>query len=149
LKNHPYEEVAYDIYPLENEFGKAGSGMMGELKTAIKDIDFLRVVKKAFKCNVVRHSELTGKMIRKVAVCGGSGAFLIPAAGEAGADIFITGEIKYHQFFDAGEKIIVADIGHYESEQYTVEIFYDILLKKLPNFAIHFSTVQSSPVYYL
>jgi dinuclear metal center YbgI/SA1388 family protein len=149
LKSHPYEEVAYDVYLLENEFGKAGSGMVGALKTAQKDIDFLREVKKAFRCDAIRHSELTGKMIQKVAVCGGSGAFLIPAAGEAGADIFITGEIKYHQFFDAGEKIIVADIGHYESEQYTVEIFYDILIKKLPNFAIHFSSVQSSPVYYL
>ena len=148
LKAHPYEEVAYDLYPVENIYEKAGSGMMGDLKEAMQGIDFLKLVKEIFKCSVLRHTKLPDKQISKVAVCGGSGAFLIPKAISAGADLFLTGEVKYHQFFDAEDKIVIADIGHYESEQYTIEIFYDILIKNLPNFAIHFSSINTSPIYY-
>ncbi len=149
MENHPYEEAAYDIYPLDNDYNRVGSGMTGELEKPVKAIDFLKLVKEIFNCKILRHSLLPDVTIQKVAVCGGSGAFLIPSASAAGADVFITGEIKYHQFFDGNEKLIVADIGHYESEQFTVEIFYDILIKKLPNFAIHFSRIHSNSVHYL
>lgn len=149
MENHPYEEAAYDVYPLDNDYNRVGSGMTGELEKPVKAIDFLKLVKEIFNCKILRHSLLPDITIQKVAVCGGSGAFLIPSAAAAGADVFITGEIKYHQFFDGNEKLIVADIGHYESEQFTVEIFYDILIKKLPNFAIHFSRIHSNSVHYL
>jgi dinuclear metal center YbgI/SA1388 family protein len=149
LKAHPYEEVAYDIYALENEYAQAGSGMIGNLEQALDEESFLQQVKEIFQCKVIRHSKLFKKLVRRVAVCGGSGSSLIQHAISAGADLFLTGEVKYHQFFDAEEKIIIADIGHFESEQFTVEIFYDILLKKIPNFAIHFSRMNTSPIYYL
>jgi dinuclear metal center YbgI/SA1388 family protein len=149
LKVHPYEEVAYDIYPLDNTFDLAGSGMIGELDHETDAPAFLGLVKDTFSCPAVRHSKFLNKPVKRIAVCGGSGAFLIPLAISAGADMFITGEIKYHQFFDAEDQLIVADIGHYESEQFTIEIFYDILIKKLPNFAIHFSRIKTSPIYYI
>lgn len=149
LSAHPYEEVAYDIYNVEISNEQAGSGMIGELSATMNEIDFLRKVKNVFQCKVLRHSKLLNKPVKKIAVCGGSGAFLIPAVLSAGADVFITGEIKYHQFFEAEERIVVADIGHFESEQFTIEIFYDILKKNLPNFAVHFSSINTSPIYYL
>jgi dinuclear metal center YbgI/SA1388 family protein len=147
--SHPYEEPAFDLFPLENDYHQAGSGMIGELDEAVDETVFLNKVKAAFACPVLRHSPLLNKKAKKVAVCGGSGSFLISRAISAGADVFITGEIKYHQFFSAENRIVVADIGHYESEQYTIEIFYDILIKNLPNFAIHFSSIKTSPIYYL
>lgn len=148
LRAHPYEEVAYDIYSLENTFEKAGAGMIGELDEEMDEQAFMQHVKTAFQCKIIRHSDLAGRKIKKVAVCGGSGAFLIHDAIAAGADVFITGEIKYHQFFEAEGQILLLDIGHYESEKFTIEIFYDILQKKLTNFAVHFSTINTSPIYY-
>ena len=149
LKTHPYEEVAYDIYPLENIFREVGAGMIGELPGGEHEIDFLTRLLQVFGCKSIRHTYLLGKPIRKVAVCGGSGSFLLGAAIKAGADIFITADMKYHDFFDAEEKIIIADIGHYESEQFTKELFYEILIKKFPNFALRLSEVKTNPVLYL
>jgi len=149
LETHPYEEVAYDIYPLENNYEQVGSGMIGELNDPVNETEFLSYVKAIFGCKVMRHSRFLNKPVKKIAVCGGSGSFLIPRAILAGADLFITGEIKYHQFFDAENQILLVDMGHYESEQFTIEIFYDILIKKIPNFAIHFSSINTSPIYYL
>ena len=149
LKAHPYEEVAYDLYPLENTVPEVGAGMIGELPGAENEIDFLSRLLDIFGCKTIRHTYLLGKPVRKVAVCGGSGSFLLPAAIAAGADIFVTADMKYHDFFDAEEKIIIADIGHYESEQFTKELFYEILIKKFPNFALRLSEVKTNPVLYL
>lgn len=149
IKTHPYEEVAYDLYPLENGLPQVGAGMIGELPGAVNEVDFLSRLLDTFGCKTIRHTYLLGKPIRKVAVCGGSGSFLLPSAIAAGADIFVTADMKYHDFFDAEEKIIIADIGHYESEQFTKELFYEILIKKFPNFALRLSEVKTNPVLYL
>jgi dinuclear metal center YbgI/SA1388 family protein len=148
LKAHPYEEVAYDIYPLDNISHFVGSGMVGETSMPVKAIEFLNKIKTIFNARSVRHSEIVKNEIRKVAVCGGSGSFLIKEAIHSGADLFMTGEIKYHQFFEAENKIILADIGHYESEQFTKEIFYDLLIKNFPKFAVHLSEVNTNPINY-
>ncbi len=149
LKIHPYEEVAYEIVTLENEHQEIGAGMIGELENEIDALSFLKTLKKIMNCAVIRHSEILPKKIKKVALCGGAGSFLVSTAIAQGADIFISGDFKYHEFFDANKKIILADIGHYESEQYTMEIFFAFLSKKLPNFAIHFSMHNTNPVKYL
>lgn len=149
LEAHPYEEVAYDIIPLENIHPRVGSGMIGELKNPADELAFLKFLKKTFKTGCVRHTPLTGRKIGKVAVCGGSGSFLLPDAIRAKADIFITGDFKYHDFFDAEGKILIADIGHYESEQFTTEIFHEVLTKKFDNFALLFSETNTNPVNYL
>ncbi len=149
LNAHPYEEVAYDLYPLENSLPRVGAGMIGELPGAVNEIDFLEQLLGIFSCKILRHTYLLGKPVKKVAVCGGSGSFLLSAAIAAGADIFVTADVKYHDFFAAEEKIIIADIGHYESEQFTKELFYEILIKKFPNFALRLSEVKTNPVLYL
>ncbi len=149
LKTHPYEEVAYDLLALENIHAHIGAGMTGELTKPVEEGAFLKFVKKTFKTGCVRHTPLLGKKIKKVAVCGGSGSFLLRDAIRLGADIYITGDFKYHDFFDAEGKIIIADIGHFESEQYTTLLFHDVLRKKFDNFAILFSEVKTNPVNYL
>jgi len=149
LAVHPYEEPAYDFYPLANEWNRAGSGIVGELPYPENEDVFLQQLKTVFKLQTLKHSQLTGKEIREVALCGGSGAFLIPDAIDYGADIFITGEAKYNDYFDVENKILLAVIGHYESEIVTKELFYDIITKKITNFAVHFSTTNSNPVNYL
>ena len=149
LNSHPYEEVAYDIYPLENEYTQAGIGMTGELSAPMDELEFLRKLKDTFHCPVVKHTRLRGKPIRNIAVCGGSGSSYLNKAIARKADIFISGDFKYHQFFDAENQIIIADIGHYESEQFTKEVFYELLTKKFPKFAIHLSAVSTNPVSYL
>lgn len=148
-KAHPYEEVAYDIYPLNNKFENVGSGIIGVLEEAEDELQFLQKLKKITSAGSVRYSKLKGKKIKKVAICGGSGSFLINNAIAKGADIFITGDIKYHQFFDADNKIIIADIGHYESEQFAKEIIYNVLIKKIPNFAVQISKLNTNPINYL
>ena len=148
LANHPYEEVAYDVYLLDNEFNQVGAGMIGQLETPVTEKKFLQNLKQVFNVKAIRHTSFLGKNIQKVAVCGGAGSFLLQNAINQNADVFISGDFKYHQFFDAEKKILIADIGHYESEQFTKEIFYDILIKKLPNFAIYFSEINTNPVYY-
>ncbi len=150
LKNaHPYEEVAYDIYPLDNKYDKAGIGMIGDLKNEIDEKDFLKNIKNIFKTNTIRYTKLLNKKIKKVAVCGGSGSFLLNDAICQKADIFISGDFKYHQFFDADNKILIADIGHFESEQFTVEIIYEILKKNLPKFAAQITKINTNPINYL
>ncbi len=148
LKAHPYEEVAFDIYPLTNVYKDAGSGMKGVLINPAGEKEFLALLKDTFKTDTIRHTPLTGKKIKTVAVCGGSGSFLLGEAIRQGADVFVSGDFKYHQFFDADGKILVADIGHYESEQFTTEIIYDLCIKKFPTFAFHFSKVSTNPVNY-
>ncbi len=145
---HPYEEVAYDIYPLENVFEGAGSGMTGELEEPMDEEIFMNFVKDRFGVSVIRHSALLGKPVKKVAVCGGSGSFLLRKARSSGADVFVTGDIKYHQFFDADGKIVVMDIGHFESEQFTRELFYDLLMKNFPKFAVRISETDTNPIKY-
>jgi dinuclear metal center YbgI/SA1388 family protein len=149
LKSHPYEEVAYDIYPLLNKNPRAGIGMVGMLPKPIDEIDFLKKIKKTFNADCIRHTPLRDKPIEKVAFCGGSGSSLLPKAIGVNADIFITSDVKYHQFFDADGKILLADIGHYESEQFTVDIFYELLTKKIPNFAVLKTNVKTNPIKYL
>jgi dinuclear metal center YbgI/SA1388 family protein len=145
---HPYEEVAYDLYPLENAYGQAGMGMVGELEHPMDEEVFMGFVKDRFGVRVIRHSALLGKVVQKVALCGGAGSFLLGKAKASGADVFITGDFKYHQFFDADGKIVVMDIGHYESEQFTRELFYDLLTKKFPKFAIRLSAIATNPIKY-
>ena len=149
LAVHPYEEPAYDFYQLANEWDRAGSGVVGELPYPQNEEVFLQQLKTIFKLQSLKHSPLTGKEISEVALCGGNGAFLIPDAISYGADIFITGEAKYNDYFDVENKILLAVIGHYESEIITKELFYDIITKKITNFAVHFSTTNSNPVNYI
>ncbi len=149
MKNaHPYEEVAYEIYPLLNENQFEGAGMMGELTTPMNALDFLKLVKQTFNCGVIRHTVLLDKPIQKVAVCGGSGSFLLTQAKQQKADIFITGDFKYHEFFDAENEIIIADIGHYESEQFTSNLLADIIKENFTKFAVHLTEINTNPINY-
>jgi dinuclear metal center YbgI/SA1388 family protein len=148
LDAHPYEEVAYDIYPLENEYEKVGSGIIGDLEKPEEEIKFLEKLKVVFVARFLKHTELLGKTIKRVAICGGSGSFLLADAIRAGADVFISADFKYHQYFDADGKILIADVGHFESEQFTLEVFYELLTKKFPKFAVHFSEVNTNPIKY-
>ena len=145
---HPYEEVAYDIFTLGNDAAAIGSGLIGDLPVPLEESKFLQNVKKSFQLTLVKHTELTGKLVKKVALCGGAGSFLIKAAIDAGADFYITSDIKYHEFFDAEKKIVIADIGHYESEQYTIDLLFDILKEKFTNFAVQKTGVKTNPVHY-
>jgi len=147
--SHPYEEVAYYLTNLSNENQEVGSGMIGELEEAMEPSAFLNGLKSSMNLSVIRHTRILGKPIRKVAVVGGSGSFLLPKAIQANADIFITADFKYHEFFDADGKIIVADIGHYESEVFTKDLIVGVLMKKFPSFAINFSKTVTNPISYL
>lgn len=149
VKAHPYEEVAYDLYPLKNTMSGTGAGMIGDFNEDLNEEEFLQKVKKTFNVGVIRHTAFIGEKPKKIAVCGGSGAFLIRNAIAAGADIYITGDVKYHDFFQAENTIVLADIGHFESEQFTVEIFHDIILKNFSKFAVHYSEVNSNPLKYM
>jgi len=145
---HPYEEVAYDIYPLENKDPHRGMGMIGRLEYPMEEEVFLGFLKDRFRASVVRHSTLLGKAVKKVAVCGGAGSFLLGKAKAKGADVFVTGDMKYHQFFEAEGQLVVMDIGHFESEQFTRELFYDLLMKKFPKFAVRLSETEKNPIKY-
>lgn len=147
-KSHPYEEPAYDFYKLENSYKKVGFGAVGTLKNEMKEVDFLGFLQKKFQVDTIRHTNLLNKPIKKVALCGGSGSFLISAAKSVGADIFITGDLKYPNFFEAENRLLIADIGHFESEQFTKEIFFEIIRKKIPNFVVYFSEVNTNPIKY-
>ena len=149
LTTHPYEEPAYDFYLLINEWNQVGSGIVGELPAEEGEESFLQRIKSIFQLKTLKHSPYTGKMIREVAICGGSGAFLIKDAIAYGADVFITGEAKYNDYYDVEDKILLTVLGHYETEHHTKEIFFDIISKKMPNFAIHFSNVNTNPVNYI
>jgi dinuclear metal center YbgI/SA1388 family protein len=149
LESHPYEEVAYDIYPLGNKWNNAGLGLLGELAKGKEEKVFFKYLKDVTNAGCIRHTKLQGKKINKVAVCTGAGSFLIKEAINAGADVFITADMKYHQFFEAENKIIIADIGHYESEQFAKELLYTLLNQKFPKFAPLISDTYTNPVYYL
>jgi dinuclear metal center YbgI/SA1388 family protein len=148
LKNHSYEEVAYEIITLENKNQNIGMGMIGTLETPMAEMDFLKYLKKKMNTQAIRHSQLLDKPIKKVAVLGGSGSFAINAAKAAGADVFITADLKYHDFFTAEKQIVLADIGHYESEQYTKNGLVAHLTNKFTNFAIILSNINTNPVKY-
>lgn len=145
---HPYEEVAYDIVNLSNTNQSIGAGVIGELPETIEEKVFLSRVKEVFKVPVIRHTRLLEKPIKKIALCGGAGSFLIPKAIAAGADVYITADVKYHEFFDANNRILIADIGHFESEQFTIDLLHEILLQKFPTFAILKTEVETNPVRY-
>ncbi len=143
---HPYEEVAYDIYRLENPHHRIGSGVIGSLPSPVPFEDFLHQLKSAFSCNVIRHTEQVKPQVSTVALCGGSGSFLLNSAIAKQADVFVSSDFKYHDFFDADGHLSIIDIGHYESEQYTTELFAEIISKKFPTFAVYFSDINTNPI---
>ncbi|MCL6219757.1 Nif3-like dinuclear metal center hexameric protein [Zunongwangia pacifica] len=147
--SHPYEEVAYEITSLENSNQHLGMGMIGELEEPQEEKAFLKAIKSTFKTGCIRHSELLEKPIKKVAVLGGSGAFAIENAKRAGADVYITADLKYHDFYKAEKNIVLADIGHYESEQFTKNLLYSFLTKKFSNFALILAETNSNPIKYI
>jgi dinuclear metal center YbgI/SA1388 family protein len=147
-KAHPYEEVAYDLYKLENTFDKIGAGLIGELKEELDEESFLQLLVKKFQLKGLRHSPLPGRKIRKVALCGGSGSFLLNKAIQSGADVYVTADLKYHDFFDAEGKILFVDIGHFESEQFTIDLLREHLLQKFPTFAVRKTKNSTNPVHY-
>ncbi|QHI38594.1 hypothetical protein IMCC3317_39880 [Kordia antarctica] len=147
-ENHPYEEVAYEITTLENTNQHIGMGMIGMFEKPMEESQFMTLLKTKMKVPVVRHSALSGKMIQKVAVLGGSGSFAIDYAKRAGADAYVTADLKYHDFYKAEGKLVLADIGHYESEQYTKNLLFEYLTKKIPNFAFILSAENTNPIKY-
>ncbi|OPZ25839.1 MAG: putative GTP cyclohydrolase 1 type 2 [Bacteroidetes bacterium ADurb.BinA174] len=149
LSVHPYEEPAYDFYPLKNEWAQAGSGIVGVLPEPMPEQEFLYLLKDVFNLATIRHTKLQNREIHDVALCGGSGAFLIPEAIGYGADAFITGEAKYNDFYDVEGRLLLAVVGHYESEICTKDIFFDVISKKFPTFVVHKSAFDSNPVKYL
>ncbi len=147
-KTHPYEEIAYDIYKLENSFAANGAGMIGELENPMSETEFLNHIKSLTGAKTIRHTAFLNKKIKSVALCGGSGSFLLKNAIGQKADIFVSSDFKYHDFFDADNKILIADIGHFESEQFTKDLIFDILTKKFNNFACFLSKVNTNPINY-
>ena len=147
FKNHPYEEVAYNLIPLVNKNQTEGAGMVGELVEDMDEKEFLLHIKNVFGCHI-RHTRLSGRRVKTVAFCGGAGAFLLPHAKRRKADVFITSDFKYHEFFDADNEIVIADIGHYESEQFTSHLIIELLKKKFTTFAVHLTGINTKPIKY-
>jgi dinuclear metal center YbgI/SA1388 family protein len=145
---HPYEEVAYAVFHPQNHHRQVGSGLIGHFEEGMSEQAFLNHLKVVFGLKVLKHTSLTGKKIQKVALCGGSGQFLLKNAISSKADAYVSADFKYHEYFDAEGKLLLADIGHFESEQFTPEIFYEIIQKKFPKFAIHLSKTNTNPVNY-
>ncbi|HEV7331674.1 MAG TPA: Nif3-like dinuclear metal center hexameric protein [Flavisolibacter sp.] len=148
VASHPYEEVAYDIFTMDNVHFGIGAGIIGQLDDEMEEYDFFKMLKDRFNLSVIRHTPLRRKTVKTVAVCGGAGSFLIKTALSKGADVYISADIKYHEFFDAEGRIVVADIGHYESEQFTVDLLHDLLVEKFPTFAVLKTSVNTNPVQY-
>ncbi|HEV9038488.1 MAG TPA: Nif3-like dinuclear metal center hexameric protein [Puia sp.] len=147
---HPYEEVAYDLVSLANTHPGVGAGLFGDLPVAMEERAFLEHLGAVFGLAVIRHTPLTGRPVKRVAVCGGAGSFLISSALGVGADFFITADVKYHEFFDADGRLVLADIGHFESEQFTMDLLFEVLQEKFRNFAVLKSETKTNPVkYYL
>lgn len=146
---HPYEEVAYYLQQINNENQEVGAGMVGELEVGMEEKDFFVHLKHRMNLRVIKHTRFLGSPIKKVALCGGAGVFLLEDAKRSGADIFITSDVKYHEFFDADKQLILADIGHYESEFFTKELLMDILSQKFSNIALYLSNVVTNPISYL
>jgi len=145
---HPYEEVAYDLYPVVNENPAMGFGAVGELSQDMTESGFLSFVKQVFNTACIRHTEFTGRDIKRVALLGGSGSEFLSKAMSAGADAYITSDVKYHQFFNADNKILLLDIGHYESEQVAIKILNKLISEKITNFAVHLSKISTNPIKY-
>ena len=148
IKAHPYEEVAYDLISLDNDYQHIGSGILGNLPEPMEETMLLNMLKTSFGLSVIKHSPFLGKRVEKIAICGGAGSFLIGTAIGAGADVLISADLKYHEFFDANGRILIADIGHWESEQYTTDLLFDILQAKFPTFAVLKSVIKTNPVNY-
>lgn len=149
LKNsHPYEEVAYEVIQLENTHPRVGAGMIAELEQPVEAEEFIKMVKTNMKVPCIKHTGIPTKAIRKIAICGGAGSFLISSALRNKVDVYITADLKYHEFFDAEDRIWLMDIGHFESEQYTIDLLFEILHKKFPTFALLKSQVLTNPVKY-
>ena len=149
IKAHPYEEVAYDLISLTNVSEQIGAGLIGELSDEVDAIQFLKDLKLKMKTDCVRYTKPIGKKIQKVALCGGAGSFLLGDAIAQQADIFITGDFKYHEFFDADNQLIIADIGHFESEQFTIELLVSLLKEKFTTFAVRLTEKETNPIHYL
>ncbi|TDS14829.1 Nif3-like dinuclear metal center hexameric protein [Sphingobacterium paludis] len=147
-QSHPYEEVAHDIIALENPHFTVGSGAIGNLEQPMSAGDFLAYLKRKLNLHVIRHTRLPDKPIERVALCGGSGGFLLSEAKRSGADVFISADYKYHEFFDAEDEIVIADIGHFESEQFTQELLLEIIQKKFANFAVLLTEIETNPIKY-
>lgn len=148
LEAHPYEEVAYDVYALENLNPEKGAGAIAEID-AMEEMEFLRLVKDRLKAGCIKHTALLNKPVKKIALCGGSGSFLLQKAIREKADVFLSADFKYHDYFEAEGKILIIDAGHFETEQFTIELFYELLIKKFPTFAICLSKTARNPVFYL
>jgi dinuclear metal center YbgI/SA1388 family protein len=148
LEAHPYEEVAYDLYTLENSNAGIGLGCVGNLPEPISEDNFLQLVHSAFDARGIRYSRLTGKKVKRVALCGGSGASLLNTAVNCGADAFVTADIKYHDFFKTEKKLLLLDAGHFETEKFSREILIDLIIKKFPKFAVRFSETNTNPINY-
>jgi dinuclear metal center YbgI/SA1388 family protein len=149
LQTHPYEEVAYDLYMLENDNTEIGLGCVGELEKPLKTSEFLAFVSEVLEANGIRYSSYSGGLIKKVALCGGAGSSLVNAAITSGADAFITGDVKYHSFSELSDDILLVDAGHYETEKFAPEILNDLIIKKFPKFAVRFSGTNTNPINYL
>jgi dinuclear metal center YbgI/SA1388 family protein len=145
---HPYEEVAFDIISIDNQTDQYGSGIVGELAEPMTEAAFLNLLKQQFGLTMLRHTPLLNKPVKKVALCGGAGSFLTKTAITAGADLFVTADVKYHEFFDADQRLVLADIGHWESEQFTIDLLADNLKQKFPTFAVLKTGVKTNPVEY-
>jgi dinuclear metal center YbgI/SA1388 family protein len=149
---HPYEEVAHNIVALANAHQQVGAGMVGNLPEPMELMAFLDQAKSALSAPLIRHTAPTGRPIRRVAVCGGSGSFLLEDAVASGADLYLTADFKYHEFQEADGRIVIADVGHFESEWRTGEIITSYLTEhfkdKFPNFAVHLARENHNPVHY-
>ncbi|MFC3880677.1 Nif3-like dinuclear metal center hexameric protein [Algoriphagus namhaensis] len=147
-KAHPYEEVAYYLQTIENENQEVGAGMIGHLSIPMDEEDFLDYLKEKMNLTMLKHTALRGKKVGKIAVCGGAGIFLLGTAKARGADVFITSDIKYHEFFDAEGQLVLCDIGHYESEIFTKELLGELLSQNFPNIALYLTKVVTNPTSY-
>lgn len=146
---HPYEEVAYYLQALENEHQEVGAGMIGMLPEALDGKTFLQELKASMGLEILKHTAILDKKVQRIAICGGAGIFLLRSAMKARADVFITADIKYHEFFDADRKLLLVDIGHYESEIYTKELLKDLLSQKFSNIATYLTNIVTNPISYL
>lgn len=145
---HPYEVVAYSLHSTLNSHPNIGSGMFGELDQELEINAFFELLKRKFKLKIIRHTTGTKSIVKKIAWCGGSGSFLLDRAKAVKADVFVTGDFKYHEFFDHENNLVIADIGHYESEQFTIDLLGDFLKEKFPKFAVHLTKINTNPVNY-
>lgn len=148
LQAHPYEEAAYDIADLANPHPGTGAGIAGELPEPLPATDFLALLQRQFGLPLIRHTRLPDQPVKKIALCGGAGSFLVSRVLAMGADVYVTADMKYHEFFDANDRLLICDIGHYESEQFTTDLLHDILQQKFPTFAVLKSEVKTNPVHY-